>query len=122
MSSQIDAFLALYSREAREITLCLRKLILDVIPIADEQVEPKTGLISYGFGRKTGKRWVCAIALHMKWVNLIFSKGSQIPDPSRLLVGTGEQARHAKIRSEAETDNPALRLLVKEAFKLNYVA
>ena len=122
MNNQLDAFLALYSREAREIALCLRKLVLDVFPNAVEQIDSRTGMIVYSFGRKTCKSWVCAIALHMKWVNLIFSKGSQIPDPSRLLGGTGEQARHVKIRSDAETEKPALRSLLKEALKLNYDA
>ena len=120
MNDQLDAFLASYSREAREIALCLRKLVIDVFPNAVEQIDPKTGMITYNFDRKTGKSLVCAIVPHMKHVNLMFSKGTQIPDPSKLLGGTGEQARHVKIRSEAETENPALRLLLKEAQKLSY--
>ena len=120
MSDQLNAFLASYSREAREITLCMRKLVLDVLPKADEQIDPQTEIITYSFDRKTAKGWVCAIAPHMKHVNLLFSKGAEIPDPSKLLVGTGEQARHIKIRSEAETENPALQQLLKEAQKLSY--
>jgi hypothetical protein len=122
MNKQLNAFLASYSREAREIALCLRKLVLEVFPNADEQIDSKTGMIVYSFGRKSCKSWVCAIALHMKWVNLLFSKGSQIPDPSRLLSGTGEQTRHVKIRSDVETEKPALCTLLKEALKLNYDA
>lgn len=120
MCNQLDAFLASYSREAREIAICLRKLVLDVFPSADEQIDPKTGRITYGFDRKTSKGVVCAIALHMKHVNLIFNEGSQIPDPSKLLNGTGNRARHIKIKSEAETENPELKLLLKEAQKLSY--
>ena len=120
MDDQLDVFLSSYSREAREIALCLRQLVLEVFPNGAEQIDPKTGTITYGLDRKTSKTLVCAIMPHMKHVNLIFSKGAQIPDPTKLLVGTGGQARHVKIRSEAETENPALRLLLKEAQKLSY--
>jgi hypothetical protein len=116
MNDALNAFLAAYSREAREIALCLRILVLDVFPNALEQIDPKSGIIAYGF-EKTYKDPVCAIAPHMKHVNLIFSKGAQLPDPSKLLSGTGKQARHVKIRSEAETENPAFRMLLEEAIK-----
>ena len=119
MSNPLDTFLASYSREAREIALCLRTLVLEVFPEAVEQIDPKSGIIAYGFD-KTYKGLVCAIAPHMKHVNLMFSKGTQIPDLDKLLVGTGKQARHVKIKSEAETENPALRRLLQETLKLNY--
>jgi hypothetical protein len=120
MSDQIDAFLAIYSREAREIALCLRKLISDVFPTGVKHIDSKSAMMIYGFDEKTYKGVICAIAPHMKHVNLIFTKGTQIPDPSRLLNGTGKLVRHIKIRSEAETENPALRLLLEEALKLKY--
>ncbi len=118
MSKPLDTFLASYSREAREIALCLRKFVLEVFPDAVEQIDPKSGIIAYGFD-KTYKGLVCAIAPHMKHVNLMFSRGAVLPDPAKMLVGTGKQARHVKIKSEAETQNPALRLLLEEAVKLS---
>jgi hypothetical protein len=119
MSKQVDEFLAAYSRETRENVLCLRSLILDIFPAAVEQVDPKSGLIAYGFGGKGYGGLVFAIMPHIKHVNLMFSKGAQIPDPDKLLSGTGKRARHVRITSEAETLNPALRHLLKEALKLN---
>jgi len=110
----LDAFLAAYSREARETTLCLRQLILDVFPNSVEQIDSKSGLIAYGYDRFY-KSPVFAVILHMKHINLMFAKGAQLPDPEKLLTGTGKQARHVKIRSEAQTQNPALRTLLKEA-------
>jgi hypothetical protein len=117
MSDLLNSFLASYSRETREIALSLRKLVLDVFPDAVEQIDPKSGKIAYGFDR-TDKGLVCAIAPHMKHVNFMFSKGAQLLDSFKLLDGTGKQARHVKIRSEVETENLALRLLVQEAVKL----
>jgi len=117
MGNQLDTFLASYSREAREIALCLRILVMNVFPYVTERIDPRAGIISYR-RRKASKDWVFAIAPHMKNVNLLFSKGAHIPDPSKLLVGSGEQTRHVKIKSEAETQNSALRLLLEKALNL----
>ena len=121
MSKELDNFLAAYSREAREITLSLRRIVVNVFHNAEEQVNTKTGMITYSFSKKISGSWVCAIAPHMKHVNLIFSNGSQISDPAKLLVGTGVQTRHVKLKSEVETEDPELILLLKEAIKLGRV-
>jgi len=120
MSCQLDAFLALYSRETRENVLCLRNVILEFFPTAKERIDSKSRLIAYSFAPKAEKNLVFAIMPHMKHVNLMFSKGSQTPDPEGLLIGTGKQVRHIKITSEADTQNPAFQQLLKEALKLNY--
>ena len=119
MGVHLDHFLSSYSREAREITLCLRRLILDIFPDGFEHIDSKSGIMAYGFNT-TPEGLVFAIVPHMKYVNLIFGRGTQIPDPYRLLAGTGKQVRHVKIRSEAETEDPAFRQLLKEALKFNY--
>ena len=116
MDDQLDTFLALYSREAREIALCLRTLVLSVFPDATEKIEPRAAIIAYIRG-KAAKEFVFAISPHMKHVNLLLSHGAKIPDPHRLLVGSGEVARHVKIKSEAETQNPALQLLLEKALR-----
>ncbi len=120
MSKSLDSFLALYSREAREIALCLRKVILEVSKKANERIEFKAKMVTYGYGRNGADLgWVCAIAPHLKHVNLIFSDGAQIPDPEKLLKGRGKRARRVYFKSEVETANPALRVLLKNAIELS---
>ncbi len=120
MYEQLDKFLAQYSRETRENVLCLRNLVLEVFPNSVEQIDPKSGLIAYSYNRKGCKGIVLAIMPHMKHVNLMFSKGIQLPDPTGLLSGTGKQAKHVRITSESEVQNHALRRLLQEALKLDY--
>ncbi len=117
MSAQLDKFLAAYSRESRENTLCLRKLLLEVFPKADESIEAKTGMITYSSPSERST-WVFAIAVNMKHISLIFSNGARIPDPANLLSGMGKEARHIKIKSEEEAQNRSLRQLLQEALKL----
>lgn len=119
MTDAFDEFLAKYSREAREISLCLRALVLDIFPSAVEQIDPKSGTAVYGYN-KPYKGLVLAIQPHKKHVNLMFSKGTQIPDPEGRLIGTGIHARHVRFTSEEQTQSPSLRRLIENALELNY--
>jgi hypothetical protein len=114
----LDAFLAHYSRESRENMLCLRNLLLEIFPKATEHIDVKTGIITYSGRGKTDADWFFTIALHMKHINLIFRRGALLSDPTGLLAGNGKEARHIRIRSEDETQNPALRQLLEAALKL----
>ncbi len=115
MSKELDVFLAQFSRESRENTLALRKLLLEVFPDAKENICPKAGMITYSRPEKSD--WLFALSLHMKQVTLIFANGARLADPSGLLSGTGKEARRDKIRSEAETQDIALRQLLEDALK-----
>jgi hypothetical protein len=118
MGDELDAFLALFSRETRENVICLRELILEVCPNVAEQVDLKAEIITYRSSKESSDGFDLAIAPHMKHLNLLFNHGALLFDPSGLLAGTGALSRHIKIRSEAETQNPALQMLLKEALKL----
>jgi hypothetical protein len=117
-SDALDAFLANYSREAREMTLCLRELILEVFPHAVEEINLKNGSLEYGNGY-TCENKIFVILVHMKYLYLLFTKGAQLNNSSGFLTGTGKQTRHIKIRSEAQTQNPAIRILLQEALRLD---
>ncbi len=49
-------------------------------------------------------------------VNVGFFLGAELPDPSRLLEGTGKFMRHVKLRPEREVDDMALRQLIETAY------
>src|SRR3982751_1548624 len=49
-------------------------------------------------------------------VNVGFFQGAGLPDPARLLQGTGKFMRHVKLRSGTAVDAAALRKLVEVAF------
>ncbi len=51
-------------------------------------------------------------------VNLGFPRGTKLPDPGGLLVGTGKRARHVKITALEEIDLPRLRALIKASVAL----
>jgi hypothetical protein len=49
-------------------------------------------------------------------VNVGFFQGAALPDPARLLQGTGKFMRHVKLRPEAATNDAALNDLIDAAW------
>ena len=49
-------------------------------------------------------------------VNVGFFHGAALPDPARLLQGTGKFMRHVKLRPGTPTDNAALSKLIERAY------
>lgn len=49
-------------------------------------------------------------------VNVGFFFGALLPDPARLLEGTGKRGRHVKLRPGREVDAAALARLVQDAY------
>jgi hypothetical protein len=49
-------------------------------------------------------------------VNIGFFRGAALPDPKRLLDGTGKHMRHVKIRPGAPVNESALTALIEAAF------
>jgi hypothetical protein len=49
-------------------------------------------------------------------VNVGFFQGAGLPDPARLLQGSGRFMRHVKLRTGAATNSAALRRLIRAAY------
>jgi hypothetical protein len=110
----VNEFLASYSPEVQALAWHIRALVLEAIPGVVEVVDPPSKIIAYGFGLKFADL-ICAIAPYGTYLNLIFSRGVELPDPEKLLSGTGKRARHVKIETLADADRPGVRLLLEAA-------
>lgn len=60
-----------------------------------------------------GFAYVNAFRTH---VNIGFFRGAELPDPQRLLEGTGRFMRHVKLRPGAAIDSAALTALIEAAY------
>ncbi len=49
-------------------------------------------------------------------VNVGFFRGASLPDPARLLQGSGKRMRHVKLKPGAATDAASLRKLIEAAW------
>ncbi len=51
------------------------------------------------------------------YVNVGFFQGASLPDPARLLQGTGKFMRHVKLKAETATNAAELRRLIVAAYE-----
>lgn len=116
MSSELEQFLAPYNPVVQELALELRALIRAVMPEAIEQFDAPAHLIGYGIDR-TYKGLICGITLHTAHINLMFARGTELPDPEGLLAGSGKRARHVTIRQQADLLRPGVRRLLVAALQ-----
>lgn len=101
-----------YSPEVQKLALETRKFVLRVIPKAMEMVDTKSKVIGFGFG--TGyKDMICSLMPAKTWVTLGIGWGAELPDPQKLLEGSGKVHRHVKLKNESDLKTPALEALLK---------
>jgi len=110
-------FSAAYPPEVQPVMHAARDLILEALPGCSEMVDIPSKITAYGYGSKYADL-VTAIAPYPKHVNLMFSRGVDLPDPERLLEGSGKKARHVHLRSVEDVHRPAVRSLLGEALAL----
>jgi hypothetical protein len=114
MDDNVEILLTQYSTEVQELARKVRRLVLEVMPEAVEQVDPPDHLITYGFGTRMNE--IVFVVMPVKaGVNLGFYRGATLPDPNSLLSGTGKRHRHVRLQSAAEVESPALRQLMDSA-------
>jgi hypothetical protein len=59
---------------------------------------------------------IVSIAVMPEWTSLCFLQGAGLPDPEERLEGSGNVARHIKMKKGAVTlDEPAVKALIAEA-------
>jgi len=112
MTTTVEEFLATYPPHVQEIALRARALVREVMPDALEMIDVPAKLIGYGT-ENSYKGTICVIMPYSNHVNLGFAHGTSLPDPKRLLEGTGKRARHVKLKAVEDVEWPALRVLLK---------
>jgi Domain of unknown function (DU1801) len=58
---------------------------------------------------------VLSIAVYPRWVSLFFLQAAGIPDPNRLLKGSGKKVRHIALASASDLDRPEVQRLIGSA-------
>ena len=89
--------LASSNPQTKKLAIALRKLISQVYPKVVEVPWPRLKVIGYGIGPKKSTEHFCYIGLFGEHVNLGLNYGLVLPDPDKLLEGSGKNFRHVKI-------------------------
>jgi hypothetical protein len=93
----------------------LRDIIIEVHPKIVERI--KWGNLTFVYNENNIASVYSSETI--SHINLAFFKGTLMPDPRRLLEGTGKGMRHLKIHSEKDINKKQIISWIKEAIKIN---
>ena len=109
----IDAYIRSKSSKLGEIATGLRKLVKKTVSGTKESVNP------WKLPTFESNGPMCYFSVGKNHVTFGFLRGTSLPDPAKLLKGTGKNLRHVKLRDAEELRNPVLRKLIQAAARLN---
>lgn len=116
--AQLAAFLAKFTPETAALAKAVLTKMRARLPGAVELVYDNYNALAIGFGpTERASEAIFSIAVFPRWVSLFFLYGVTLPDPQKVLRGSGKKVRHIVIKNAAELDTPAIRGLMARALK-----
>ena len=109
---KVADYLAAHGKERRAILEAAAKLLDDGLPGA------KPG-IKWGYPTWTGNGNIASLIAYPDHVNLQLFRGAELADPTKRLEGTGVGMRHVKVRAAKDLKDPAVKALVRHAWRLD---
>jgi hypothetical protein len=121
--TQLSAFIASYTPQIGSLAVAIREEMRNLYPMANELVYDNYNALAIGFGpSEKASEAVFSIALFPRWVSLFFLQARGLPDPDRLLKGSGNVARYVVLSSPEMLHQPAIAALMREAVARTKVA
>lgn len=111
----VHQFLSAYTEEVYSNALKVREILLDKLPDVKEQLDIPARMIAYCYGQRYDDM-VCTIIPSKKGIKLGFYKGIDLPDPDKLLRGSGKLSRYVEINFSGDIPYKSIEALVKEAY------
>lgn len=114
-SENFEKAIESFSEDMKELARLTRSLIYEVLPEVVEVIWIKQKNAGYGTGIKKMSEHFCWIMPATNHVTLGFNYGAELPDPQKLLEGSGKLFRHCKVRSVIDLTSPDLINLIRFA-------
>jgi hypothetical protein len=117
-AAQLESFIDRFSPEiAAEARTALQTMRVR-LPGAVEMVYDNYYALVVGFCPvERASEVIASIAIYPRWMNLCFFCGNRLPDPQKLLRGSGRIARHVRLKDAKTLDDPAVKTLIKGALE-----
>src|SRR5215813_9661403 len=115
---QLAGFIAKYTPEIGALAQKALAKMRARLPGAIELVYDNYNALAIGFSpTERTSDVIFSIALYPRWVSLFFFRGADLPDPRKLLKGSGKQVRHIVLKGATDLDKPAIKALMKRALE-----
>ena len=96
--SAIASYLAKYDESIAAQARAVREHLSELFPRGFELVYDNYNALVFGFGpTERASDTLVSVAAYPKWVTLFLLKGAKLPDPHRVLQGSGSQVRSIRL-------------------------
>jgi len=115
-AAQLASFIAKFTPEVGALAKSIRAAMRKRYPTALELVYDNYNALAIGFAptEKTSEG-IFSIAVFPSRVNLFFLQAKGLPDPGKILQGSGSVAKHVVLPSPEKLNDPAVKALMREA-------
>jgi hypothetical protein len=112
----LAAFIRKFSPVDQRLIRAVRKALRARFPTANELVYDNYNFFVIGYGpTERPSDAIVSMAARANGVGLCFIRGAKLPDPDKVLLGSGNQTRFIRIDSPAILDRPEVKALVAAA-------
>ena len=115
---RLAGFIAKYTPEIGALGRAALAKMRARLPGAVELVYDNYNALAIAFGpTERASEAILSIALYPRWISLFFLDGVNLPDPQKLLRGSGKKVRHIVLEDAAALDRPAVQALIARALE-----
>jgi hypothetical protein len=113
---QLESFIVKFEPQHQAIIHAARKKLRKRFPTATELAYDNYNFFVIGFGpSERPSDCIITVAAAANGVGLCFVRGASLPDPKKVLLGSGKQTRFIRLPSADVLDQPAVQNLLSVA-------
>jgi hypothetical protein len=113
---QLRSFIDKFEPNNQAVIRAARKALRESFPTATELVYDNYNFFVIGFGpTERPSECIVSIAAAANGVGLCFIHGASLPDPAKVLQGSGKQTRFVRLPTAEVLQQPAIRALLTVA-------
>ena len=117
-SKQVESFIRKFDPAVAKLARSVRSAMRKRFPTAVELVYDNYNALAMGFGStERVSDVIVSIAVYARGVNLWFMYGRSLPDPKKLLQGSGNQGAFIRVPDISVLSNPDVDALLRAATK-----
>ncbi|HEY6231324.1 MAG TPA: DUF1801 domain-containing protein [Pyrinomonadaceae bacterium] len=114
--AQLKGFIGKFEPKSQTLIRAIRKTLRRRLPTANELVYDNYNFFVIGYG-PSERPSECILSMYAgaSGVGLCFLYGAKLPDPKKILRGSGNQTRSIRLESAEVLKRPEVEALIKEA-------
>jgi hypothetical protein len=117
-SKQVESFIRKFDPAVAKLARSVRAAMRKRFPTAVELVYDNYNALAMGFGStERVSDVIVSVAVYARGVNLWFMYGRSLPDPKKLLQGSGTQGAFIRVTDVSELSDPGVDALLTAATK-----